>query len=106
MDEAPALESQGGEISPALGQSTREVLYEHAAILYNDEAACRNRLSAAIDAGVDAACHRRGLSRTYRVALEEYASGAWRPSQDDPGPVLVTAVRALITAVDAIQEPR
>jgi hypothetical protein len=109
-DEAPALEprdaSNGdGEFASVLDQSTRFALYAFEATLYDDEAARRNRLSAAISTGFDALRQRQVLSRAHRVALEEYASGAWRPAKDDPGPALVTAVRALITAVDAIQGP-
>jgi hypothetical protein len=110
VDEAPALEQRDasdgagdGEFASALDQSTRLALYEFEATLYDDEAARRNRLSAAISAGVDALHQRRMLSRAHRAALEEYASAAWRPAKDDPGPALVSAVRALITAVDAIQ---
>ena len=106
VDEAPAPEARGaidGEIETALDRSTRRVLYEYEVTLYDDEAARRNRLSAAIGAGVDALRQRRVISRSHRAALEEYASGTWRPAKDDPGPALVTAMRALITEVDAIQ---
>jgi hypothetical protein len=106
MDEPPEPRvASDGEIVTALDQSTLHALYAFEATLYDDEAARRNRLSAAISAGVDASCQRRVLPRRHRAALEEYAIGAWRPAQDDPDPTLITAVRALITAVDAIQGP-
>lgn len=93
--------SSGG-IKCALDAATRYALYEYAAILYDEEAARRNRLSEAVMAGVDALSQRRPLSRACRAALEEYASGAWRPAQE-PSSALVTAVRALLAAVDEIR---
>ena len=66
----------------------------------------RDCLAEVAGLSVDAVSCKRGLSRAHRgVVLEEFASGAWRPAQDDPGPALVTAERTLIAAADAIQEP-
>jgi hypothetical protein len=89
----------------ALDQSTCHALYDYAAVLHDAEAARRNRLSEAVMEGVDALRQHRPLSRAHRAVLEEYVSGAWRPSQDDPEAEVVTAVRALLAKVDGIQGP-
>lgn len=130
MDSADAPEISSSRHEGTLDQATRHALYDYAAVLHDAEAARRNRLSAAVMEGVDAMCQHRPLSRGHRAVLEEYVSGAWRPSQDDPeaavvtdvrvllvgeGPLrssqkdpeaaVVTAVRALLAKVDGIQGP-
>lgn len=96
MDSVGAPETLGGQLDGSLDQLTCHALYAYAAVLHDAEAARRNRLSEAVMEGIDAMCQRRPLFRGHRAVLEEYVSGAWRPSQDDPEGVVVTAVRVLL----------